>query len=208
MPRGSEELTNARKAEIVEACASLYETTSFKDVTIRDIGAKTSFTRTSIYNYFQSKEEIFLALLQREYEAWAEDLTAILAFDSLTAAGFSDELARTLQRRGVMLKLLCMNLYDMEGNSRLENLIEFKKAYAASLRAISACLEKFFPAMGPDEIQGFIYAFLPFIFGVYPYTQATEKQRAAMEAAQIDYVPYSVFEIVKSFAVKMLSAFQ
>ena len=53
MPKGSEELTNARKEEIVSACAALYETMSFKDITIRDIGEKTSFTRTSIYNYFQ-----------------------------------------------------------------------------------------------------------------------------------------------------------
>ena len=65
MPKGSEELTNARKEEIMNACASLYETMGLNDITICDIGAKTSFTRTSIYNYFQTKEEIFLALLQR-----------------------------------------------------------------------------------------------------------------------------------------------
>ena len=70
MPKGSEELTNARKEEIINACASLYETMSFKEITIWDIGKKTSFSRTSIYNYFQSKEEIFLALLQREHEKW------------------------------------------------------------------------------------------------------------------------------------------
>ena len=68
MPAASEELTRARKDEIVNACAQLYETMSFKDITLRDIGARTSFTRTSIYNYFQTKEEIFLALMQREYE--------------------------------------------------------------------------------------------------------------------------------------------
>ena len=54
MPKGSEKLTKERKDEIIDACASLYETMSFKDITIRDIGSKTSFTRTSIYNYFQS----------------------------------------------------------------------------------------------------------------------------------------------------------
>lgn len=43
MPKGSEELTNARKEEIIDACASLYETKSFRDITIRDIGEKTSF---------------------------------------------------------------------------------------------------------------------------------------------------------------------
>ena len=77
MPRGSEELTNARRDEIITACAALYETMGFRDITIRDIGEKTSFTRTSIYNYFQTKEEIFLALFQREYERWREDLEAV-----------------------------------------------------------------------------------------------------------------------------------
>ena len=78
MPKGSEELTLARREEIVNACAALYETMGFKEITIRDIGEKTSFTRTSIYNYFQTKEEIFLALFQREYELWREDLEAVL----------------------------------------------------------------------------------------------------------------------------------
>ena len=79
VPKGSEELTNARKEEIVSACAALYETMGFKDITLREIGEKTSFTRTSIYNYFQTKEEIFLALLQREYGAWTADLEAVRA---------------------------------------------------------------------------------------------------------------------------------
>ena len=70
MPKGSPELTRARKEEIINACAELYETMNFKDVTLKEIGKKTSFSRTLIYYYFHTKEEIFLALLQREYEAW------------------------------------------------------------------------------------------------------------------------------------------
>ena len=207
MPKGSAKLTNARKEEIIDACASLYETMSFKDITLRDISARTSFTRTSIYNYFQTKEEIFLGLLQREYEAWTADLDALLSRSCSAPDDFACELAHTLEKRGTMLKLLSMNLYDMEGNSRLENLTEFKKAYADCLRAISSCLEKFFPLMTPDSIRDFIYAFLPFIFGIYPYTTATEKQRAAMEAAQMDYVPYSIFELTRSFAARLLKSF-
>ena len=77
MPVGSEELTRARREEIISACADLYETMSFKEITLKEISQKTTFTRTSIYNYFQTKEEIFLALLQREYEAWIKDLERI-----------------------------------------------------------------------------------------------------------------------------------
>lgn len=205
MPKGSEELTKARKEEIINVCASLYETMGFKDITIRDIGAKTSFTRTSIYNYFQTKEEIFLALLQREYEQWDADLKAVLENNyKLSCDEFSKELARTLEKRSCMLKLISMNLYDMEGNSRIENLVSFKTVYADTLQAVTACLEKFFPNMTDADIQGFLYAFFPFLFGVYPYTSHTEKQMEAMKLACVDYVDCTIFEITEAFISNLL----
>ena len=209
MPKGSEELTNARKDEIIRACAALYETMNFKEITLRDIGERTSFTRTSIYNYFQTKEEIFLALMQREYEMWVDDLESVRkAHEALTADQFAEELARTLERRGRLLKLMAMNLYDMEDNSRMENLVALKGAYRAALEAVERCLEKFFPAMDAGDRQAFRYAFFPFLFGVYPYTQATEKQKAAMEAAGIDCPAYSACEITRPLVEKLLLPFQ
>ena len=205
MPKGSEALTNARKEEIINACAKLYETMGFKDITIRDIGAETSFTRTSIYNYFQTKEEIFLALLQREHECWTADIEAMsMNNDVMSSEEFADGIAHILEKRGCMLKLMSMNLYDMEGSSRMENLVEFKKAFAGAMNAITQCLEKFFPSMTEGDIQGFIYAFFPFLFGVYPYTTATEKQKEAMRIANVYHAPYSIYEITKSFVEKML----
>ena len=208
MPRGSEELANARKEEIVNACAALYDTRGFKDMTIRDIAAKTTFTRTSIYNYFQTKEEIFLALLQREHELWIADLEAIVrSHETLSADGFADELSRTLEKRGCMLKLMSMNLYDMEGNSRIENLVAFKTVYAAAREAVAGCLKKFFPRMSDLDRQEFIYALFPFMFGVYPYTTASEKQKEAMELAHLDYPAYSIYEIVRAFVSRLLRTF-
>lgn len=208
MPRGSEELANARKEEIVNACAALYETMGFKDMTIRDIAAKTTFTRTSIYNYFQTKEEIFLALLQREHEFWIADLEAIVrSHETLSADGFADELSRTLEKRGCMLKLMSMNLYDMEGNSRIENLVAFKTVYAAAREAVAGCLKKFFPRMSDLDRQEFIYALFPFMFGVYPYTTASEKQKEAMELAHLDYPAYSIYEIVRALVSRLLRTF-
>ena len=208
MPRGSEELANARKEEIVNACAALYDTIGFRDMTIRDIAAKTTFTRTSIYNYFQTKEEIFLALLQREHELWIADLEAIVrSHETLSADGFADELSRTLEKRGCMLKLMSMNLYDMEGNSRIENLVAFKTVYAAAREAVAGCLKKFFPRMSDLDRQEFIYALFPFMFGVYPYTTASEKQKEAMELAHLDYPAYSIYEIVRAFVSRLLRTF-
>ncbi|MDO4280433.1 MAG: TetR/AcrR family transcriptional regulator [Peptococcaceae bacterium] len=196
MPKGSAEQTRARKNEIIDACAALYETMGFKDITIKEIGKVTSFGRTSIYNYFQTKEEIFLALLEREYDAWVADLDAMLAAnETMGTDAFAQALAHTLEKRTRLLRLMSMNHYDMEDNSRMDNLVAFKKSYGEALRAVSRCLEKFFPQMSDRQVQDFIYAFFPFMFGIYPYSVVSDKQRQAMAAAGADYVFLSLHEL-------------
>ena len=202
MPKGSEALTHARREEIIDACAALYETMSLREITIKLIGARTSFTRTSIYNYFQTKEEIFLALLRREYEAWTADLDALPAQPD--AAALADALACTLERRGTMLRLLSMNLYDIEANSRVENLAAFKTVYAASMQAVRRLLARSGPALSGPAAERFLYAFYPFLFGIYPYTTVTPKQQQAMAMAGVEYPRLSVREITRNFVEKLL----
>lgn len=205
MPKGSEELTNARKSEIIAACKKLYETMSFKDITIKEIGKATSFTRTSIYNYFQTREEIFLALLQQEYECWNAELSAALdERESLSREEFAVLLADTLSRRELMLKLLSMNMYDIEENSSTEKLVEFKKAFGSSLKLTAQCVSRCIPQMSQEECVKFLYTFFPFVYGIYPYTHVTEKQRIAMEAAKIDYHYFSIYDITLNAAKKLL----
>ncbi len=205
MPKGSPELTNARKEEIINACEKLYKTKSFKDITLKDISNETSFTRTSIYNYFQTKEEIFLALLQREYELWNAELSEIMhKFPALTKDEFADKLAKTLENRAQLLKIMSMNHYDMESNSRSERLAEFKVAYGNSLRAVMNCLEQYFPEMPAEDKQRFLYTFFPFMFGIYPYTFVTEKQRTAMEKAGVNYALMTIYEITYNCVKRLL----
>lgn len=202
MPKGSKELTASRKEEIVNACEKLYRTMSFKDITIKDIGEVTSFTRTSIYNYFRTKEEIFLALMQREYERWAQEMNNLCTEnETMTAEDFASAVARSLESHEQLLRLLSMNHYDMEENSRLQRLTEFKEAYGASLDAVRACVRKFFP---DSDCERFIFVFFPFLFGVYPYSVATEKQLDAMRDAKIDFKLYSICEIVYSCVIQLL----
>ncbi len=205
MPKGSPELTEARREEIINACEKLYQTMSFKEITIKEIGNATSFTRTSIYNYFQTKEEIFLALLKREYELWIASLRRTMErVETMTRDEFASMLAHSLEERAQLLKILSMNHYDMETGSRPEHLAAFKVAYGEAIRTVEAGLDKYFPAMTTAEKQAFVYTFFPFLFGIYPYTYVTEKQRAAMEEAGVDYVSLSIYELTYRCVKKLL----
>ena len=205
MSRGSPELAAARKEEIIAACAKLNESMSFREITIKEIGAATSFTRTSIYNYFETKEEIFLALLKKEYELWVADMDAVMADQAvMTRDELAQTIARTLTDRPRLLRLLSMNLYDMEANSRPACLAEFKLAFGASLNAVTRMLEQYVPEMDETARQQFLYAFFPFIYGIYPYTSVTEKQKTAMEQAGIPYVYQSAYDLTYACLKKLL----
>ena len=205
MPKGSPERTAARKEEIVSACEKLYQTMSFKDITLKEIGNETSFSRPTIYNYYQTKEEIFLALYEREYDRWNEELEAILQDnETLTKEQIANKLASSIANREQLLKLLAMNNYDMEANSRPDLLASFKVAYGESMKNVCRILKKFCPEKSVEEIQDFIYVFFPFMFGIYPYTSVTDKQREAMKQAKVDYVYQSIFELTYNCLLKLL----
>lgn len=196
---------DVRREEIINACEELYKKENFKDITLKQIGEKTTFSRTSIYNYFQTKEEIFLALFQREYEKWIEDLNKIYEKNErLMIEELANKLAHTIEKRPTLLKLLAMNLYDMEDNSKMEALVEFKQAYGNSIKAVKRCLDKFVTNMNEEEKTNFTLSFFPFMYGIYPYAVVTAKQKEAMEKADVPFKKLTIYEIAYMGTLKLL----
>ena len=203
MPKGSMELVNTRKEEILNAAEKLYQTKSFKNITLNDIAELTTFKRTSIYNYFETKEEIFLTLNKRHYESWCDDLENIIQNNkTLSKDEIAKNIAHSLEKREDMLRLM-MNHFDMEANCRLEVLTEFKTAFGNSMKTINKLLEKFCPVMKENDRTKFIYALFPFIYGIYPYTTVSEKQKEAMKMADVGFIHHSIYEITYN-CVKLL----
>ena len=205
MIKGTPELIADRREVIINACEKLYQTMNFKEITLKEIGNEVPFSRPTIYNYFQTKEEIFLALFEREYDRWNESLTEILnQADSMSGKKLADAIASSLAERPQLLKLLAMNNYDMEANSRAERLVSFKQAYGKSMALVRELLKKYCPKMKATEIETFIYTFFPFMFGIYPYTEVTEKQKAAMKEAGVNYTYQSVYELTYNCLIHLL----
>lgn len=204
MVKGTPELINERRETIINACEELYQTMSFREISLKEIGKNVPFSRPTIYNYFETKEEIFLALFEREYRSWNRDLEAILnGQEELASEELADRIAMSLTKRKQLLKLLSMNNYDMEENSREERLVCFKEAYGRSMELMKELLRKYCKKKDED-IERFLYIFYPFMFGIYPYAEVTKKQKKAMEEAGIDYTYQSIYEITYNCLIRLL----
>ncbi len=194
-----------RRKEIIEACKELYRTMGFRAITLKDISEATSFSRPSIYNYFKTKEEIFLGILTEEYDSWKKDLEEIIAsHTSLTKEALADCIAKTLVQRETLLKISAMNLYEIEENSSIEQLQEYKIAFRSAQNAVYGCIDKFLSEEAEEKKPLMQYAFFPFMYGIYPYTNLTEKQKEAMNNVQITYQSKDIYEITNMFLLQVL----
>lgn len=197
-------LVDERKEEVINACEKLYEKLDFKDINIKLIGERISVGRTSIYNYFQTKEEIFLALLEREYLKWNEDLsTLLLKNEKLSKEDFIDKITDSLLKRKILLKLISMNMFEMEANSRVESITNFKLAFKESISLLEKCLCKFFNVKD-SEAEEITFTILPFLVGIYPYTSLTDKMKEAINKANLEYKFYTDKEMIKMGLEKIL----
>ena len=197
MPKGSPELIEKRKNEILDACEKIYRTQGFYGVTIKEISTEISLTRPAIYNYFETKEEILLGLLTREYGEWCVGLEElIVSAKTLNRTELSAQMAHTLEDKETLLRILNMNLFEIEQNSRVERLAEFKKLFQRSVKAMSEILKAYKPDVTDLECEEFYEIFSAFLFGVYPFTKHTEKQIEAMELANVKLNEPSIYEMV------------
>ena len=194
------ETIDKRREEIMDACEKLYETKGFHSTTIKDISVETSFSRPSIYNYFQTKEEIFLGLLTREYRKWNIAIAGIIGSNKkLSKDGLAKELAKSMQERKTLLKISAMNLYEIEENSRDELLVEYKRVFKESVEVFDECLKKFLEDTSKSRRQQIRYAFFPYMYGIYPYSYPTEKQISAMDEVKLSHMDVTIYDLTYQF---------
>ena len=78
-------------------------------------------------------------------------------------------------------------------------------SFGSSIKALHRCLDKFCPEMSEAEKYSFLYAYFPFMYGIYPYAVVTDKQRQAMEEANVGFRYYSIYELAYNCLCKLLS---
>ena len=78
MFKGTPELIAQRREEIICACEKLYKTMSFKEITLKEIGSETSFSRPTIYNYFRQRKKYSLRYLNWSISAGTKTLRRYL----------------------------------------------------------------------------------------------------------------------------------
>ncbi len=185
----SEEQKEERIREIVTATARLYDQSPFDEITLARIAKEARFTRSNLYKYFKTKEEIFLGLLGQDIEDWGRSLVeALRPGEVKSVAEFAAIWARILTEHERLLRLFSILFTSLEKNVSLESLVRFKSTMRVELATIVQLLCELFPTLTPEKAGQFLHVQGALAIGLYPATHLSDIQRQAMEQAGFEQI--------------------
>lgn len=176
-----EKVLEIRK-DIMKAAEHLYKKNGYEYVNLLRISTLTHLSRPSIYNYYHSKEEIFLDILLREYNLFGNDIKKTLGKEKISQEEIANKLSEIILKHLYLLKLISSYENAIEENSSLEHLKEYREEWEKGYYSdFMEALNIQFPEISNQEKDSFINLFTTSLYGIYPMICPSEERIASMK---------------------------
>lgn len=204
----TEEQKEQRIAEIVAATERLYKKQSFEEITFVAIAKEAKFTRSNLYKYFCSKEEIFLEFAHHDIVLWRKSLErAFKDGKRYKTDEFVCVWVDTLVKHKRLLGLLSILFADLEKNASFESFMNFKFKTKEEMGRVITLLCNIFPKLDEQKATRFIYLQMSSAVGLYQMTDYSDVQLKAfkhpeLKQFKVDFKPLykeAVTYLIKGF---------
>jgi AcrR family transcriptional regulator len=184
----TEEQVASRQEEIIAVCDAIYCEKGYEAVHFKAVSKMTTISRPTIYNYYKTKEEIFLDIIKRDFVQWTGELkTHFEITPKMTKKEICFFLTDSLVKHQKYFELFAVYIQPIEMNSSLEKLTSFKKAMQPFSNVFLEGLDKYFPNSKAEEKRKFLFNFQAAVHGVFPLTHLSKKQIEAMKKINPEY---------------------
>ena len=121
------------------AMDALYLRKELRSIYLKDVSEMTRISRTAIYSYYKSKEEILLDSLYNHFVELDDGLERLVG-KGLSKEGIISSISSLLEENVIILKIMSCDLEDIERSSSLENLVVLKgelKRFQTAFRSLA-----------------------------------------------------------------------
>lgn len=204
-----------RMNAIMDAAEALFRELPYHEINMGLIAKELGWSRSNLYKYAATQEEVFLALHTRANQAFLDDLVVSLdalslqkggdgvATSNLTNEEFAQVWADAAGRHPEFLRYQDILIAIIESNASVEKLVEFKLAYVAMATPTKEWLMR---QVGCDE-EAAHHLYLRLIYqapGLYNHFHCAEKTIEAMRRAGLPLAKGTFEEAYASFVAMCL----
>ena len=143
----------SRKNDIYKATLSLFKEHGYENVSFNRIAKEASFTKSNMYRYFKSKEDIFLSIFGEMFKTWQmhyiSELKKLNVNESYVV--FAQTWVDSYLKYPNFLDLIPLLFISLEKNSSYNQLITFKAMSEELIFQVSLEVGRIYPSLGPDR---------------------------------------------------------
>ncbi|MCX2930896.1 TetR family transcriptional regulator [Mycobacterium sp. CVI_P3] len=173
----------ARRSAILTAARDALAERGVDEVTLRDISERVGLAKSNVLRYFDTREAIFLEVLDEECRDWLAELERRLGAPRARKSPFVNEIrfadivTDTLVERRLMCELLGAMAGVLERNISGDFARDFKVRAMASIAALSELTGRQLPWLPEEFLAFFGEGALSLVAGMYPFSVPTEPVR-------------------------------
>lgn len=150
--RTPEQIEERRRA-ILEAAAGLFSELGYESVRLAAIATRAGISKSNLYRYFESKEQMFLELHQRDVESWVSALDTELRGDGRRddPEAFVEHWVATLRAHPRYVALIPLLASALERNVGVDAVAAFKSGLMVSVRRAEAAVRFALPGLSGSD---------------------------------------------------------
>jgi len=176
----------ARRVAILDAARASLAEKSVADISLRELSDRVGLAKSNVLRYFDSREAIFLEVLDAECQRWLARLDASLGKPRSPKPRYANEIrlataiADTLADEPLLCELLGAMAGILERNISADCAHDFKARAVGNIGALAALIARHLPWLEPDRVALFAEGAFMLTAGMYPFSIPTEPVRQAM----------------------------
>ena len=177
-----------RRDAILDAALRQFDHADLDAIAMTDIAGAVGVAKGTLYLYFQTKEELFLAVLERLMDEWLDQLDFALAAGSgrIPASALTQLLADSLAQRPALRRLLGLLGSVLERNVEYERALRFKWRLAGRLTATGSQLERRTVFLRPGDGARLLLQLQALVVGLQIQAEPAPVVRRVLEAPGLD----------------------
>jgi AcrR family transcriptional regulator len=175
-----------RRTAIMAVARDMLAEKSVGDISLRELSDRVGLAKSNVLRYFDSREAIFLEILDEEFTAWLDEVETRLGRPRARKPGYANEtrVATAIADSLVGRRLLCELLGSMAGvlerNISHEFARDFKARATQKIAGLAHLVGRHLPWLPPEFTTFFAEGALTLTAGMYPFSVPTEPVRAAI----------------------------
>ncbi len=181
----NEDQIEQRTETILNAAATLLNEYRVDEITFAMIGKQANFTRSNLYRYFKSKEEIYLQLLAHDLKLWCLEAKQLIETKTVTRQNFPQRWVELLLQHTRLLTLFSLLYTLLEKNVSDDSFKQFKLGIDTDIRGMTEVLLLHKLFLSQDKTQKFLLTHTSLVSGMFGMMVMPQHQKTLMRELKL-----------------------